>query len=152
MINTKGKCKVQKKIVLLLDDSKEDTFLFNHAATKARQDIQVETHLHAADLLLDLKNKAKFPDARLPHLIFIDINMPMMNGMDFLQKFKSTENLNCIPAIMFSTSAYREDIKCCYSRGADGYLLKPSGNKELVEKLRQVFSYWIDTVESTHQT
>lgn len=76
--------------------------------------------------------------------------MPSMDGITFLKELKAVEGLRCIPAIMFSTSAYRKDIDTCHAEGAAGYLVKPSGNKELVVKLQQALSYWIDTMEPTH--
>jgi len=138
-----------KKLIMLVDDSEEDTFLFRHAANKVRDDIVISTHLDATALLEKLKTERASDATHTPDLIFIDINMPSMDGMAFLQALKSDENLNNVPALMFSTSAYRKDIDFCYHHGASGYLVKPSSNRDLVNKLNHVFDYWIDTVEAT---
>lgn len=137
--------------VMLVDDNEEDTFLFQHAAKKAREDIKVETHLDSASLLAQLKSNADSATLTLPGIIFIDINMPSMDGITFLKELKAHQGLCSIPAIMFSTSAYRKDINTCYAEGAAGYLVKPSGNKELVLKLQQVLAYWIETMEPVHR-
>lgn len=136
-----------KKLVMLVDDSEEDTFLFKHAASKARDDIEISTHLDSAALLEMLKQINNSTEYKAPDLIFIDINMPSLDGFEFLQALKSDENLSGVPALMLSTSAYRKDIDNCYQHGAAGYLVKPSSNRDLVEKLNHVFDYWIDTVE-----
>lgn len=136
--------------VMLIDDNEEDTFLFQHAAKKAREDIRVETRLDSTNLLAQLKNDADSGTAALPDMIFIDINMPSMDGITFLKQLKAVKGLRSIPAIMFSTSAYRKDINTSYAEGAAGYLVKPSGNKELVRKLQLVLAYWIDSMEPVH--
>lgn len=146
---TQEEC-AKKAFVMLIDDNEEDTFLFKHAAKKARTDIDVSTHLDSAQLLAKLQSEAEGEAAPLPDVLFIDINMPSMDGITFLKSLKSHSALRGIPAIMFSTSAYKKDIDTCYAEGAAGYLVKPSGNKALVEKLEQVLGYWIDTMEPAH--
>ena len=57
------------------------------------------------------------------------------------------ENLMDVPIVMFTTSARREEIEKAYELGACGYVVKPDDFDEFVEKLRQVKTYWLKTVE-----
>jgi CheY-like chemotaxis protein len=76
----------------------------------------------------------------LPHLIFLDINMPVINGLQCLQQLKQTE-FRDIPVIMYSISSRMEDIDACYETGAHHYIIKPHAFSNFKATITQAFSY-----------
>ena len=74
-----------------------------------------------------------------PDLIFLDLNMPKMNGIECLTRLRQIEALNTTPTIIYSTSSDVEDIELCYKNGCTLYLVKPPSFKDLVTQIRKIF-------------
>lgn len=71
------------------------------------------------------------PDASKPDVIFLDINMPIMNGWDCLNALKTNDEFKTIPTIIYSTSSARRDVDQAYRLGASVFVTKPEDFKEL---------------------
>ncbi|TRO63345.1 response regulator [Christiangramia sabulilitoris] len=78
----------------------------------------------------------------LPDLILLDLNMPRMNGIDFLKILKNDEVLKYIPTIILTTSNNRKDVLECYKIGIAGYMIKPLKYDDYVTKLKSLLEYW----------
>ena len=77
-----------------------------------------------------------------PSFIFLDLNMPGMNGLEFLEeRFKSPE-LRAIPLVVLTTSKDESDIKASFSYGIAGYMVKPVDYKEFVDLMKVIKEYW----------
>lgn len=72
----------------------------------------------------------------MPDIIFLDLNMPLMNGQQFLAKLKDSEALADIPVVILSTSSDSTTINQLKQEGASGFITKPSGLIELEKLLR----------------
>jgi CheY-like chemotaxis protein len=122
--------------ILLADDDKDDCFLFREALSEIPLDTSLET-VHDGEQLM---NYLYAHADNLPHVLFLDLNMPKKNGFECLTEIKHTNNLKHLPVIMFSTSYprdmhYEQDIiKVLYNIGAQDYIRKP----EDFNKLKQV--------------
>jgi CheY-like chemotaxis protein len=81
------------------------------------------------------RNSPSFPD-----LIFLDLNMPKLNGKQVLREIKSRESLKAIPVIMYSTSFAPRDIEEIGQLGAAFHLLKPSRFDDLCRSLSEILS------------
>jgi DNA-binding NtrC family response regulator len=122
--------------VLLDDDDEHDSWLFEQALN----DIKIKTNLSL------FKNGKELMDYLLqidikPHLIFLDLNMPIKNGMECLLEMKQDANLKNIPVAIYSTSSSEKDIENTFISGANIYINKPSNFdklKEVVEKVLQL--------------
>lgn len=79
---------------------------------------------------------------QLPDLILLDLNMPKMDGIEFLKQLKSTDALKFIPIIVLSTSNNYNDVKKCYEIGASGYMIKPLHFEEYKQKIISLIHYW----------
>ena len=77
----------------------------------------------------------------LPDYIFLDINMPMMDGKQCLKTLKSIPHLKSIPVIMYSTSTDTREIRECYKLGAEDFLIKPHSFEKLVNDLSSIFAF-----------
>lgn len=112
--------------ILLVDDDKDDRFLFSKAAKLADKQIVCQTAehgLHALDLL-----RSNNP---LPQVIFLDINMAEMNGWQCLTELKKDKTLKNIPVVMYSTSGHERDINLAEELGAICYCKKPDSLEDL---------------------
>ncbi|RKS53893.1 response regulator receiver domain-containing protein [Gillisia mitskevichiae] len=76
-----------------------------------------------------------------PNLILLDLNMPRMNGIEFLKYLKTDEKLKLIPTVILTTSENNMDILNCYRLGISGYIIKPAKFVEYQEKLKSLFDY-----------
>ena len=78
----------------------------------------------------------------IPDIILLDLNMPKINGIEFLKILKKDEDLKHIPTIILTTSSNQKDLLECYKTGMSGYILKPLKYEDYVKKIEVVLSYW----------
>ena len=78
----------------------------------------------------------------IPDIIILDLNMPKINGIEFLQILKADDYLKYIPAIILTTSNNHKDVLECYKIGIAGYVLKPLKYDDYVERIRKMLEYW----------
>jgi len=82
------------------------------------------------------------PDNEKPFVILLDLNMPKMNGMEFLKVIKAHPELKTIPIIVLTTSREKRDILESFELGAAGYMVKPVDYSKFVEILGKIILYW----------
>ncbi len=123
--------------VILADDDPEDQELFSQALEKTGVDADLSIVDNGKELIDNLKD----PDQENPDLIFLDINMPVMNGKEALKEIKKDEELKDIPTVVLSTSSHAKDIVETFDAGASLYVSKPYSFKGFVRLLKMVFSF-----------
>lgn len=123
-------------VVLNVDDDQEDREFFCEALKEIDPSIVCLLAGSGAEALSLLQSHMPLPD-----YIFLDINMPMMNGKQCLKKLKSMTELQAIPVIMYSTSTDTREIRECYSLGAEDFLIKPNSFEKLVNDLTSIFAF-----------
>jgi len=107
------------KKIMIAEDDDEDVVLFKDVLTDLAVDVNLEVAVNGVELMKMLE------DAEiLPELIFLDLNMPLKNGMLCLQEIKATQRWNDIKIIILSTSSHQDQIKAAYDNGADFYIVK----------------------------
>jgi len=106
--------------IVLVDDDGDDRLFFRDAVKKASRDISCITLEDGFALISYLKEDEKQPD-----LIFLDINMPVMNGWECLSILKEDDAYRDIPVIMYSTSRHDEEISKAKDAGAFSFFNKP---------------------------
>jgi len=79
-------------------------------------------------------------------LIILDLNLPKKDGLSVLKIIKANPELKVLPVIIMSTSANPDDIQKCYKEYANCYIRKPSDIQEFFKIIRNLKSYWLDTV------
>ncbi len=77
-----------------------------------------------------------------PCLILLDINMPKMNGIEFLEKVKSSDDHKRVPVIVLTTSNDQKDKVESYKLGVAGYMLKPVDYSQFLNVMREINMYW----------
>jgi CheY-like chemotaxis protein len=118
--------------LLLVDDDIDDQQIFLEALDHVAPGIKVITASNGLEAL----HKLNTPGAVYPDLIFLDLNMPMMNGKELLEELKRTESFAEIPVIIYTTSSRAEDREESMQLGATNYLVKPQNFNDLCEQLR----------------
>lgn len=78
-------------------------------------------------------------------LILLDLNMPAMNGIEFLKELRADPDLSSIPVVMLTTSSQMEDKEAAYRFHVAGYLLKPVGFSDFVELMNVMNRYWMQS-------
>lgn len=114
--------------ILLADDDIDDCHFFKEALEALPLKTQLTTVHDGDELMMHLAEQEK-----LPHVLFLDINMPRKNGFECLSEIKQNEKLKDLPVVMFSTSNARDKINILFNTGADVYVRKPSNFSQLVQ-------------------
>ena len=132
--------------ILLLEDEPSDAYLVKMALKEGK--VLANLH-HVVDGRegLDFLNKTeKYVDAPRPDLIFLDLNMPRMNGCEFLAAIKADERYKGIPVVVLTTSDVEKDVASSYQLGATSYISKPVDMPQFIKAIRQVAEYWFNLV------
>jgi CheY-like chemotaxis protein len=119
---------------LLADDDADDKTLFCEALAEINPGIVCHTAADGKEALDILSEK----QTRKPDIIFLDINMPIMDGWQCLGKLKQDNQHRNIPVIMYSTSSYQRDIDLALENGAFCFFTKPSDYRELRSILKLI--------------
>lgn len=127
-----------KRPILLVEDDRVDAM----TVKRALKDIHVTNRLdivsNGEEALLSLRNFKK----EVPCIILLDLNMPKMNGIEFLRIAKQDEALRRIPVVVLTTSEEEQDRVNSFDLGVAGYMLKPVDYQKFVEVVRTIDLYW----------
>jgi len=123
-----------KKYIILAEDDEDDRLIFKEAVNELSSPFEIRIAEDGFELL----NFLEKPNIELPHLVLLDLNMPLINGFECLETMKKDERLRHIPVIIYSTSGNTEDIEKAYSLGANYYLSKPESYAQLKEVIQKV--------------
>ena len=119
--------------LLLIDDDEDDRGIFTDAVKEVSESVICHTLSSAREALKKLLAK----DLK-PHVIFLDLNMPVMNGQQFLIEIKKHVELKNIPVIILSTTSNSATIKLTKELGAHDFISKPGRFNELVHILTSI--------------
>jgi CheY-like chemotaxis protein len=126
------------KPILLVEDDNVDVM----TVKRALKDLNIQNPLVCAangeEALEYLQNN----DNSKPYIILLDLNMPKMNGIEFLQFVKADENLEKIPVVVLTTSSQHQDIDECFKFSVAGYIVKSVDYAEFTEAINTLNLYW----------
>ncbi|MFT4576752.1 MAG: CheY-like chemotaxis protein [Polaribacter sp.] len=128
---------MKKLSLLIIDDDEIERMKFKRVCEKWKYPLTILEAKNGEVALEILKNKDS-----LPHLILLDLNMPKMNGVEFLRILKLKESLKYIPIVIMSSSNYEKDVKECYKLGAAGYIIKPLHFVDYSNRIVSLLNYW----------
>lgn len=122
-------------IVFYADDDPEDCMLFTEALQQIDSDLKAVIAKDGKEALAILETTQLLPD-----YIFLDINMPLVNGKQCLIHIKKNPKLKNIPVIMYSTTSDTNEIQQYYKLGAHDFLIKPANFNVLCDCLESIFN------------
>ncbi|NOT76346.1 MAG: response regulator [Cyclobacteriaceae bacterium] len=126
--------------VLLADDDEDDRELFFRAMSEVDPSVKVTAVLNGDMLMRDLAGMTN-----LPQLIFLDLNMPLKNGLECLAEIKQNPVFGKVPILIYSTSISPSEVEKAWSLGALCFVRKPDS----YQKLKEIISRMINMDLST---
>lgn len=126
--------------ILLVDDDPDDQFLFQEALSETDGSILYLSSYNGLEAI----EKLNSGEIEIPDVIFLDVNMPRMNGIDCLKELQKYEKLKNLPVLMYSTSCSADSQKESFKNGAVGYVQKPNDFWQLCDKLKVILSKGLD--------
>ena len=123
------------KSCILIDDDPDDQLVFSLAIAELNRSIFCLPASDALDALSKLENYSSFN----PDYIFLDLNLPGINGFECLIRIKRNPKLSHIPVVIYTTSSRQEDIRKTKNLGAAAFITKPYLMADLSMKLNDLF-------------
>lgn len=122
--------------VLLADDDPDDRLFFKYAI----EELKIKTVVTTVNDGVELMNYLKQPDVVLPHVVFLDLNMPRKGGMECLKEIRSDKKFKDLSIAIYSTSGSEKDIEESFVLGANIYIKKPNDFNSLKKILAEVIN------------
>ncbi|GIQ61256.1 MULTISPECIES: response regulator [Flavobacterium] len=123
--------------ILLIEDDVIEVMKFN----RVLKSLELNHRIIEADNGEEAVNVLKMKEI-IPDIIVLDLNMPKLNGIEFLTILKADDVLKYIPAIILTTSNNHRDVMECYKIGIAGYVLKPLKYEDYVDRIKKLLDYW----------
>lgn len=124
--------------ILLVEDDEVDALTVRRALEQLNirnKIVHVENGEEALKYLRARENET-------PIIIFLDLNMPVMNGLEFLEERMNSEELRTIPTVVLTTSSDNYDKESTFRLSISGYVVKPVDFSEFVEIMKYIDNYW----------
>ena len=124
--------------ILLVEDDQVDAITIQRALKELEVTNELVHKGDGEDALEHLRDQSNVK----PCIIFVDLNMPRMDGFEFLETVKSDNSLKDIPVVILTTADAEDSVTRAFDLGAAGYVLKLVDYKQFVESMRTVDKYW----------
>jgi len=132
--------------ILLVEDNPQDAELTLHALKKHR----LANHINlvrdgeeALDFIFARSKYSSRKNAKPPKVIFLDLKLPKVNGLEVLAEIKSNPLTKKIPVVILTSSAEDPDIKSAYELGANSYVVKPVEFESFVQAVSNTGLFWL---------
>lgn len=130
--------RITNKPILLVEDDQVDAMTVQRALRELHVTNPLVRRENGEEGLAYLRDAGVAP----PCIILLDLNMPVMNGIEFLQAVKRDPLLKAIPVVVLTTSAEQQDKVNSFNLGVAGYMAKPVDYRQFVEVVRSINTYW----------
>lgn len=137
---------LKKLIVLLVEDEPADAHLVRLAFEEGNVLVDLHHVQDGVEAFEFLRRENGHARAPTPDLILLDLNMPRMDGRQFLERIKADAELHSIPVVVLTTSNAERDMLYSYDHFAAGYIVKPVDVDAFVKIVRGIGDYWINIV------
>ena len=129
---------LSSKPILLIEDDDVDVMTVNRALQDSKVTNQVVSLGNGEEAIEYLRNE----NSVKPNIILLDLNMPKMDGTEFLRIVKEDKELKKIPVVILTTSNSDRDVVEAFELGAAGYMVKSVDYEKFVETIRAINQYW----------
>lgn len=132
--------------ILLVEDNPRDAELTIRALAKsnlASQLFHVKDGAEAMDFLFSRGNYKDRENASSPKVVFLDLKLPKVHGLEVLRAIKTDERIRMIPIVVVTSSSEDPDIKTAYELGANSYIIKPVDFDLFLTTMNTLGFYWL---------
>lgn len=133
--------------VLLVEDNEDDVELTLEALKDSKVRMEVHVVQDGVDALKFLRKQAPYEEKPRPDLMLLDLNLPLMDGREVLEKVRQDPDLTDMPIVVLTTSQNEEDICRVYKLHANCYISKPVDFMKFSEIVRQIEGFWLQLVK-----
>ncbi len=132
-------------LIFLVEDNPDDELLTRRAIISSGLPIRVESAVDGPQALeILLGAAAPQGSARLtPDLIFLDLKLPRLNGLEVLSILRGRAETRLLPIIILTSSAEKSDVYHAYERGCNSYIQKPVGFERFAQSIHAACHYWL---------
>ncbi|MCF7920096.1 MAG: response regulator [Candidatus Cloacimonetes bacterium] len=131
--------------ILLVEDNHSDAFLFQRALhqSKVEGDVFIVRDGEEALDYLYAQNEYASNRPLLPKVIFLDLKLPKINGLEVLENIKNDPRTRCITVVILTSSSEESDLRKAYALGVNSYLVKPVDMDTYSKTISQLTHYWL---------
>lgn len=136
---------MKKRVILLVEDDELDVISVERSLKKLNEEYELQTAFNGIEALEILNQKSK-EEGALPDIILLDLNMPKMNGLEFLDAMRRDERFKEIKVFVMTTSGEEADRRASEKLGISGYLIKPlnfNNNSKRTDSMDGFFQFHI---------
>ena len=134
--------------ILVVEDNELDVEKLTRCLRKLRIRNPVIRARNGLEALHVLRGTGDKPQLQEPYVILLDLNMPRMNGIEFLREVRSDALLRTAPVVVLSTSDHSKDMQAAHRLGIVSYLVKPLEIDTLIDTLQPLEFHWLTDEES----
>ena len=127
------------KKIMLVDDDAICNLISKKTLERMGIDSEITVALNGAEAMDILNEIAQQPDS-YPDIIFLDLNMPVKNGIECLKEIRNDSKLDKLPIIVYTTSDNPRDIDTCYDLKANLYVVKPTSFESIIKTLKKIIN------------
>jgi len=131
--------------ILLIEDSHEDALLTMRALRKANPTHEMHWVQDGEEALnfLFKQQQSNAAHGKMPRVIFLDLKMPKMTGLEVLAQLRSQAHTQHLPVVILSSSGEDNDISESYDLGANSFVVKPMDFREFERTIAELGRYWL---------
>jgi CheY-like chemotaxis protein len=143
-VTGRGTSAVQQPItILLVDDDPDCRLLIRDAITECKVSNSIFEACNGVEALEFLQRKGRFANAPRPGLIYLDLEMPGMDGQATLKAIKADPKLRDIPVVMMTGVCDEKEMKLAAANGANSYTIKPANVEQFLRTVLASTNYWL---------
>ena len=138
--------KAEEAEILLVEDNPNDVELTLRALRKQNLDTKVFVVRDGAEALDFIFASGNYASRKIdvrPKVVFLDLKLPKVDGIEVLRKVKADDRTRNIPIVMLTSSQEERDVAESYKLGANSYIVKPVDFGQFTESVRQLGLYWL---------
>ena len=133
--------------ILLVEDNPGDVFLFEKALRGNVHPCQLTTVSDGGEAIAYLRRQDRHRHAARPHVVVLDLNLPVRSGLDVLCDVKSDPGLKEIPVVVYSSSSAQDDVLRSYQLHANCYIVKRADIDGLSACIQSMCAFWTSVTE-----
>ncbi len=146
-MNTATKKSTARSIqILLIEDNPGDVRLTEEVLKQSGAGCSITALRDPEEALQLLRGEGPHAGKIVPEIIFLDLNLPKLSGLDVIQRIRGTDDLGHIPIVVLSSSENPEEIRNAYRCGANCFVRKPAELDQFISFMTTTYEFWCGIV------